>query len=68
MNAWHNVRVGAVGDGLKRIEGKWWGCFSSSEVVIALPSRMMFGSGGDVWSTITTMLCTMKIYAVNTDR
>lgn len=50
MNAWHgNVRVGAVGDGLKTIEGKWWGCFSSSEVVIALPSRMTFGSGGDVW-------------------
>lgn len=44
MNTWHgNVRVGAVGDGLKRIEGKWWGCFSSSEVVIALPRRMTFG-------------------------
>lgn len=48
MNAWHgNVRVGAVGDGLKTIEGKWWVFFSSSEVVIALPSRMTFGSGGD---------------------
>lgn len=48
VNEWHsNVRAGAVGDGLKTIGG------CASQVVMALPSRMMFGSevvvmfGGD---------------------
>lgn len=40
-----NVRAGALGDGLKTIGG----CFSASQVIMALPSRMTFGSGGDVW-------------------
>ncbi len=62
------MRAGAIGDGLKTIGGRWWGCFSASQEEMALPSRMTFGSGEDVWwVTITTLLYTMKIYVVNTD-